>query len=223
MSCGPAWRIGRCDVFRGAVVRSAIEAVSVGGPIARWAMFRRLGLRLPHPPAQEGENLWTSATRGAHSGGMDRGRVVSPLFVGRGSDLGRLGELLHEAARGEPAVVLVSGEAGVGKSRLVAELLTTRVPLDTRVLLGECNGFAPGSLPYGPIVGALRRLLHSSEAGADLLGDTGEALALLLPELKAAGGAIAAPLDQAQMFPLIETSLADAVCAVSLAPNERCS
>jgi DNA-binding CsgD family transcriptional regulator len=48
-------------------------------------------------------------------------RLSGPL-VGRGKELERLAAALSRAAAGEPAVVLVAGEAGVGKSRLVAEL-----------------------------------------------------------------------------------------------------
>ena len=60
------------------------------------------------------------------------GRVVSPVFIGRGAELGRLEAALDGAAAGEPAVVIVAGEAGVGKSRLVAELLAARAPADAR-------------------------------------------------------------------------------------------
>ena len=125
--------------------------------------------------------------RKGHSGGMDRGRVVSPVFVGRAAGLQRVAGVLHGAALGEPAVVLVAGEAGAGKSRFVAELLARRAPPGARVLTGQCNGFAPGSLPYAPIVGALRRLLPSGGAEADLLDEAGQAVGLLLPELTAAG------------------------------------
>ena len=99
--------------------------------------------------------------------------MVSPVFVGRAAGLDRVAGVLRQAALGEPAVVLVAGEAGVGKSRFVAELLARRAPPGARVLAGECSGFAPGSLPYAPIAGALRRLLRSGEQEADLLGEAG--------------------------------------------------
>jgi len=46
---------------------------------------------------------------------MDRGRVVSPVFVGRAPGLRHVEEVLSEAALGDPAVVLVAGEAGVAR------------------------------------------------------------------------------------------------------------
>lgn len=47
--------------------------------------------------------------------------LVSPVFVGRGPELAALVAALESAIAGEPAVVLVGGEAGVGKTRLVEE------------------------------------------------------------------------------------------------------
>jgi len=142
---------------------------------------------------------------------MDRGRVVSPVFVGRAPGLRHVEEVLSEAALGDPAVVLVAGEAGVGKSRFVAEVLARRAPLGARVLAGECSGFAPGSQPYAPIAAALRRLLRSGEQEADLLNEAREAVGLLLPELisagQAAGDSELVSLDQGRMFAQLERVL----------------
>jgi MoxR-like ATPase len=51
---------------------------------------------------------------------------LSPVMVGRAAELARLRELA--GAPGEPAVALLSGEAGIGKTRLVAELVATLDP-----------------------------------------------------------------------------------------------
>jgi predicted ATPase len=75
------------------------------------------------------------------------GRVVSPIFVGRVEELHVLEAALGRATNSEPAVVLVGGEAGVGKTRLVAEL-TARCAADgTRVLTGGCVPVGDGALP----------------------------------------------------------------------------
>src|SRR5215211_1367393 len=50
------------------------------------------------------------------------GRVASPTFVGRIEEFQTLEAARGRAADGDPAVVLVGGEAGVGKTRLAAEL-----------------------------------------------------------------------------------------------------
>ena len=81
--------------------------------------------------------------------------MASPTFVGRLEELQSLEAARVRAADGEPAVVLVGGEAGVGKTRLVAEL-TTRCAADgTQVLAGGCVPVGDGALPYAPIVEAL--------------------------------------------------------------------
>jgi len=137
---------------------------------------------------------------------MEQGRVVSPVFVGRGAELSLLDGVLQAAAAGEPAVVVVGGEAGVGKSRLVTELMATRAPLDARIVVGNCSGFAPGSLPYAPIMGGLRNLVRSG-GDADLPEGAYQALRLLLPELVPLGdvptGGRNLP-EQAQLFSQLE-------------------
>jgi DNA-binding CsgD family transcriptional regulator/tetratricopeptide (TPR) repeat protein len=109
----------------------------------------------------------------------------SPTFVGRAEELRVLEAARRRAADGEPAVVLVGGEAGVGKTRLVAEL-TSRCARDgTRVLVGGCVPVGDGALPYAPIVEALRALLADLGASAvrDLVGPSWPELARLLPAL----------------------------------------
>jgi DNA-binding CsgD family transcriptional regulator/tetratricopeptide (TPR) repeat protein len=113
------------------------------------------------------------------------GRVASPTFVGRVEELHVLEAARVRAANAEPAVVLVGGEAGVGKTRLVAEL-TGRCAVDgARVLAGGCVPVAEGGLPYAPIVEALRGLLADLGAGAirELTGPPWPELARLLPAL----------------------------------------
>jgi predicted ATPase len=115
------------------------------------------------------------------------GRVASPTFVGRLEELELLEAARRRAADADPAVVLVGGEAGVGKTRLVAEL-TARCAIDgTRVLVGGCVPVGDGALPYAPIVEALRVLLADLGVGAvrELVGPSWPELARLLPALGA--------------------------------------
>jgi ATP-dependent Clp protease ATP-binding subunit ClpA len=63
---------------------------------------------------------------------------LSPVMVGRADELARLRELV--ATTGDPAVALISGEAGIGKTRLVAELvaeLVATLPPTPPVLAGQ--------------------------------------------------------------------------------------
>ncbi len=74
-------------------------------------------------------------------------------LVGRGAEVSRLRRLLAEAAAGESRALVVHGEAGVGKTRLVREVLADR---DARVLRGTCVHFGASTLPFAPLVVALR-------------------------------------------------------------------
>jgi DNA-binding CsgD family transcriptional regulator/tetratricopeptide (TPR) repeat protein len=112
------------------------------------------------------------------------GRVASPTFVGRVEELRLLEAARGRAADGEPAVVLVGGEAGVGKTRLVAELIA-RGADGTRVLSGGCVPVGGEELPYAAIVEALRALLIDLGVNAvrELAGPSWPELARLLPAL----------------------------------------
>ena len=57
--------------------------------------------------------------------------MVSPVFIGRQEEMTILTGMLSQAADGVPAVALIGGEAGVGKTRLVSEPALKRVPAVT--------------------------------------------------------------------------------------------
>jgi DNA-binding CsgD family transcriptional regulator/tetratricopeptide (TPR) repeat protein len=115
------------------------------------------------------------------------GRVASPTFVGRVEELQTLEAARGRAANGEPAVVLAGGEAGVGKTRLVAELIGRCTNDGSRVLGGGCMPVGDGALPYAPIVEALRALASDVGVGGvrELVGPSWPELARLLPALGA--------------------------------------
>jgi DNA-binding CsgD family transcriptional regulator/tetratricopeptide (TPR) repeat protein len=134
-------------------------------------------------------------------------RVASPTLVGRLEELELLEAARRRAADGAPAVVLVGGEAGVGKTRLVAELITRCAADGTRVLVGGCVPVGDGALPYVAIVEALRTLV--AEVGVDevrgLTGPSWPELACLLPALGAPDRA--GQPDQAAQVRLFELLL----------------
>ena len=83
-------------------------------------------------------------------------RIRSPIFVGRRAELGQLSAWLDDAAAGRPHVVVISGEAGVGKSRLVHEFSRVAADHGARWLLGAAADYGEGGLPFGAVVEALR-------------------------------------------------------------------
>ncbi len=85
-------------------------------------------------------------------------RVSSPVFVGRAAELSELVAAMARAREGAPSVVLVGGEAGVGKSRLAGELTAGAAADGDRILLGQCAGFDEATIPLLPVIDALREL-----------------------------------------------------------------
>jgi ATP/maltotriose-dependent transcriptional regulator MalT len=123
-------------------------------------------------------------------------RVSSPRFVGRGAQLARLRAAYDAAANDEhAATVLVAGEAGVGKTRLVREFAREVEDRGGLALIGGCLEFVDRAMPFGPIVEALRQLHRRVDAPAldDALGSTRSELARLLPEL---GVVTRTPIDE---------------------------
>src|SRR5512132_2507869 len=134
-------------------------------------------------------------------------RVSCPIFVGRAEELRRLEAALERACAGEPAIVLLAGEAGVGKTRLVAELAArAEEGAGARVLVGGCIWLGEGALPYAPVVEALRPLVRTLDPAAlrSLAGPAHAELAGLLPELgdQRPGPAKPAGYGQARLFEL---------------------
>ena len=84
------------------------------------------------------------------------GRLVSPITVGRGDELQVATRALTAALEGHPVHLLIAGEAGVGKTRFVAEIAATAAELGMRVVSGGCANIGQGGLPYGALVEALR-------------------------------------------------------------------
>lgn len=82
-------------------------------------------------------------------------RAAATGLVGRAAELTRLGQRWHAAAAGRPGVVLVRGDAGVGKTRLVTELAGLARADGAVVATGRCFGSA-GRLPLAPVADWLR-------------------------------------------------------------------
>ncbi|MGC4978618.1 helix-turn-helix transcriptional regulator [Streptomyces sp. DT199] len=111
-------------------------------------------------------------------------RSVSPVFVGRAEELGTLHDALVRACEGEPQALLIGGEAGVGKTRLVEEFAAAARDRGAVVALGGCVEIGADGLPFAPFSTALRALRRElpGELAAAAAGQE-EELARLLPEL----------------------------------------
>ncbi len=88
--------------------------------------------------------------------------VVCPVLIDRVSELATLYALIDEAKSGRGQVALLSGEAGVGKSRLVAEVKTYAAH-DFLLVQGSCFP-TDRAIPYAPLLDLLRSCLISHPA-----------------------------------------------------------
>jgi DNA-binding CsgD family transcriptional regulator/tetratricopeptide (TPR) repeat protein len=106
-------------------------------------------------------------------------------FVGRSAELETLRTLMPKAEGEGRRVVLLGGEPGSGKSRLVREFAAEAARDDALVLYGACDAVV--RTPYGPFVEALDQLARTADP-AELraaLGTSGGELTRLLPDLSA--------------------------------------
>jgi DNA-binding CsgD family transcriptional regulator len=108
-------------------------------------------------------------------------RAASSVLVGRHRELVALHDALSRAGRGEPATVLVGGEAGVGKTRLLEDFAAGATAAGTRVLVGQCLELGESGLPFAPFAAALRAVLRAD--GPEAFAGYEAEFARLLPEL----------------------------------------
>ncbi len=121
-----------------------------------------------------------------------------------------LRELAAAAAAGRPRVAVVLGEAGIGKTRLVAELADGLVRERALAAWGFCSAGAGRSLPLAPIRGVLESLHSQLGAGFGRLTGRGrDAVAALVPEILAVPGTGSPVLSQAQLFDVVIRLLRD--------------
>jgi AAA ATPase domain len=101
---------------------------------------------------------------------------VDEGFIGREPERSALGSLAARARAGDGSIVLLVGEAGVGKSTLARAVLA-----DSGLDVVHGFGSQAGAAAYGPIVEALRGLLESRTAGDAIEPGLAPHLAVLLP------------------------------------------
>ncbi|MFI9508243.1 ATP-binding protein [Nocardia sp. NPDC052566] len=131
--------------------------------------------------------------------------AVSSAFVGRTSELSAL---LDASAAPRIHAALVSGEAGIGKSRLVAEFVA-RLGAEALVVTGRCPEFGNEGVPFAPFIAVLRGLVRKLGAArlAALLPSPRPALARWLPELGAEVPSAEDDFDRLRLFGEILTVL----------------
>jgi DNA-binding CsgD family transcriptional regulator/tetratricopeptide (TPR) repeat protein len=90
-------------------------------------------------------------------------RVASARLIGRAGEMSELEAALLDVGSGQPWMVFLTGESGVGKTRLLAEFEARAADSGARVLHGECLDLGEGELPYAPLLAALRPLARGHD------------------------------------------------------------
>ncbi len=199
-----AHRLLEIDPFREDALRQLMavryEAGDRSGALQAYEQFaRRLREELGVEPMPETAALREAVIREARLPGGTGFDASSPVpgssanrverlllpFVGRESELEQLRGWWSRAARGKGGLVMLGGEAGIGKTRLADQLGTHAELEGARILLGNTTFAEP--LPYQALVGALRSalpLLAALEIEPLWLA----AVASLIPELRTRRG-----------------------------------
>lgn len=132
-------------------------------------------------------------------------RPTGPL-IGRADELGSLVGAIRAAQGGYSSAVIVGGDAGVGKTRLLGELLGSAAAEGVLCLIGHCVDLGDTPPPYLPFTEAFTRLTaERPELGDDLLARY-PALARLLP---GRAGEARVPVERGELFDSVLAALSD--------------
>ncbi|OAN41167.1 ATP-binding protein [Microbacterium sp. H83] len=135
----------------------------------------------------------------------------STAMVGREAESAAVRASFDRALEGTPVALLVEGEAGIGKSRLLREF-GAEVANRADVHVGWCLDLGASRTPFGPVIGILRAIVAhlGADAVRDELGVGAQALGMLLPELN--------PTERSQTSP---DRVRDAIAALIEAAAAR--
>jgi DNA-binding SARP family transcriptional activator len=118
------------------------------------------------------------------SPGQPPANLLDGPFLGRTAEFGTLIECYQRTHAGQPQLVVLKGEAGIGKTRLATEFVGWAQAQGADVLLGRALQTGR-QLPYQPLVDVLRRQLEQERVPDDLLSEVWlTELSRLLPELR---------------------------------------
>lgn len=136
-------------------------------------------------------------------------RLASPLMIGREPEMGALEDAFADASSGVQRTVLISAEAGGGKTRLIREA-AQRLFGEAAILQGWCLDQDEPGLPFAPFVSVVRQLLKDRGVGdfASLIGREGmRELSRLLPALGPAPAEADPGMARSRLFESLRTLL----------------
>src|SRR3954454_2389884 len=148
------------------------------------------------PPAAPGDALTAGQAVGGQGQDMTVPRSTVPL-VGRAAELSALTAVVASASAAAPGVVILGGDAGVGKTRLLSELIASASADGVWSLVGPSVDLGDTPPPYLPFTEAFTRLAAEHPEIADAVFDGLPALSRLLPG-RAAPTQV--PVDRCELF-----------------------
>jgi hypothetical protein len=172
----------------GALCRRASVGQVLASPLVRDLVATRRGFSFAALDTQAVELRWSREDEIGVAMPVALAKVAEAPFVGRATELARVLQSRKEAAAGERRCVLIGGAAGIGKTRLAAEVaaIANRGADDERavVLYGRCEEDL--GLPYQPFVEALNAYVRVCPADVldDFAGHRGADLARIVTALK---------------------------------------
>jgi DNA-binding NarL/FixJ family response regulator len=173
----------------------------IGAPQGDPGRVRRAALA----PNSAGRALTILISVGGQGQDMTVPRSTAPL-VGRVAELTSLVDAVSAARGGTSAAVIVGGDAGVGKTRLLGELVTSATVDGMLCLIGHCVDLGDTPPPYLPFTEAFTRLTgERPELGEHLVAKF-PPLARLLPGRSAQGQV---PIERGELFDSVLAALAE--------------
>jgi DNA-binding SARP family transcriptional activator/tetratricopeptide (TPR) repeat protein len=163
------------------LLRAYVMGGRVAGALATYATAReRMADELGIDPSPETSALYTAILRGELTVPA-RPSPAAPGLVGRDDELAYLETITARARGGSAEIVVVDGEAGIGKTTLLRAWADRRAATGDTVLIASC-GPLDRSLPLDALLTALAARLRELEPGitADILGPDAAILAPLL-------------------------------------------
>ena len=191
------------DPYDEAVLRTLMAAhLAAGRPASALAAYARVRARLAEdlgvPPTAETEAVYNRALSAADGDAPSHPPPASaPGIVGRSDELAALDRALGQVAGSGGGLVVVEGDAGIGKTTLV-DAWSRRVEGDAVVLRGRCDELGR-DLPLQPVADALvehLRMVGPERAGS-ILGEDAPALAPLLGPVTASQATVVADTESA--------------------------
>ena len=176
------------DPWREEAHRQAMRALVLteqrSAALAQYEVCRHvLSDELGAEPSAETTALYGRIKSGTLASDIQRYARPTPQtpLIGREGELAEVNAVWHKARAGEGQVLLISGEPGIGKTRLMHELLAQERYSAAYVLWGEC--YAEGGAPYAPLAQAVQvalDLLGTGNLNTSTLAD----LITLIPALR---------------------------------------